>query len=166
MHEPQWIEKQLKEAGGNRHITNRGSEIPVEALEYEPQSISEYEQEHGVPYIVDKLQIKSDFALDNKIKIKTRGIEEFILSQTERDSSVSYENILERMLAKLPEPLERMIQSKRNLQVLDSLFQEVAILQNLSGKTYLKVLEDRINQQRVEMLKQQLIQNLQTIMSK
>ena len=161
--ENQWIEQQLKEAGGRRFPTDKGGEVAIEDLNYEPGIVSQYEAEKGVPYIVDKLSIKEDFRIDPQIEILARGVDEFILNQINRDSSVSYETILERMLNKLPEPFERMMQGKKNIQILERLFSEVSINNSMSSKTYKEVLEESIKAQRVENLKQELKSKLSLI---
>lgn len=163
MSENKWIEQQLKEAGGRRFPTEKGGEVAIEALDYEPGIVSQYENENGFPYIVDKLGIKDDFRIDPAIEITARGVDEYILNQVNRDSSVSYETILERMLTKLPEPFERMMQAKKNLQVLDRLFSEVSIINNMSSESYHKVLEESIKAQRVENLKSELKNKLSLI---
>ena len=95
--EPQWI---LEEQGkyGNINAPTEKQGLPNEANEYEDLQISEYEQQNGVPYLVDKLQIKTDYMFDPDVMLKVRAVEEFIFKEIRsgelRDSKVGYETIL------------------------------------------------------------------------
>ena len=63
-------------------------------------------------FLMDKLGITTDAMVDDSIFTKARGVDEFIRKQIEgeqlRDSSVSYETILDRFTIRLPESFERM----------------------------------------------------------
>lgn len=168
MFERDLIQQEREKFGGNISImTDKGSEMPPEAVDYQPQPISDYISNNKIPYIVDKLQLKNDFMIDNKIKVKALEVEDFVRSKATdenlRDSINSYETVLERMFKHLPEPLERMVRSGNALKVLDYLFEEVALDNRLSGETYLEQANERFKYARVEYLKQQLKEALKAI---
>lgn len=108
------------------------------------------------PAIVDKLGIKNDYMVDKKVEVKAKGVDEFLRKQIEsegmRDSMVSYETVLSRMTDSLPESLERMVTSKRGLSVLDMLFMEAALAEEMSAHSYLSELEERYKGQHVDYL--------------
>ena len=96
-----------------------------------------------------------------------RAVDDFIRKSIEdekdRDSIVSYENILSRLLTRIPEPLERMIARKEGAKVLDLLFATAAINERMSSQTFLQRTKDKLFNKRVESLKEQLRIELQKI---
>jgi len=158
MNESQYLERERREHGARKFL--RGDDIPMEEIGYEPEDITSYEKENGVPYIVNKLQIKNDFVVDRKIAIKVRAVDEMlnklVRDENLRDSTISQDTILQRLFSKMPEVLERMLRSNRNLEVLNFLFREAAVNNRLSSQSYFKLIEDKINKQKVAILKDQL----------
>ena len=167
MNEPQYLKEQLDKFGNINKSAEQGGEIPVEKGQFDSIEISNYSKEKGFPYIVDKLNIRNDFNMDSKIAAKAHGIEQFIMEQIQeeglRDSLISYETVLDRYLTKLPESLERMVQSKNSLKALEFLFGEAALEEELSNESYLDIMQERLKYQRVEFLKGQLKQALALI---
>lgn len=167
MNEPQLL-KSLREQEPNLNKPmEQVSDLPAESIDYEPVELSSYEQEHGVPYIVEKLKLHTPFRLDNKISTMARGVDEYLLQKMEeeglRDGATGYETILERMLSRFPDSLERVIQKKEGGKVLDFLFREAALSERLSTDTYLKIVDERMKYKRVENLTNQLKSLLNTI---
>lgn len=166
--EPQWI---LEEQGkyGNINAPTEKQGLPNEANEYEDLQISEYEQQNGVPYLVDKLQIKTDYMFDPDVMLKVRAVEEFIFKEIRsgelRDSKVGYETILERMMTRLPDPLERMIQQKENQKALQFLFLQASMDAKLSGESYLKKVKSSMKEKRVGFLLSQIKTGLNQIVA-
>src|SRR3990167_8128980 len=124
-HYPQLIAEELKRTP-NRNLVNKDNEAPIESLGAEEGEISSYETRNGVPYLAHKLDLKVPYHIDERMATKIKVVEDYIresvLTEGGRDSVVSYENIMNRITARLPESLERMVLSKRGDAVLEFMF--------------------------------------------
>lgn len=129
-------------------------ENAFEPNSYEPRALGE------TPYVATKLGILLDFKVDEAVQIKVAGVDEYIRSiiQNEglHDSEVSYAAILERSFSKLGQPIERMVTAKRGLQVLDFLFQEASLQEELSAKSHFQALSEKYKHNRVSRLLHEL----------
>lgn len=162
MNEPQFIAEQFNIIRNRLATIGRGNEVDV--IDYNPEPVSDYEVEHGVPYVVDKLQLNVPYIIDPQVKLKALAVDSFVRKiakdEGSRDSTTSYQGILDRIIQRLPEPFERMMQAKKNDKVLDFMFGEAAIREEMSSETFLKVVEDRIKYQRISLLLNQLQKEL------
>ncbi len=147
----------VQQRGNINQKPSEDSGLTVEDVDYEPMPISSYELENGHPLLIEKLGIKDDFRIDEKIRVMAAGIDRFIRTQTERDSQTSYEMVFGRITSRLPESLERMVRGNNGIKVLQLLFQEVSVHNELSSESYLELLREELKREGVEKLKKQLL---------
>ena len=140
----------------------KGPVISTDLPSIEPGSMAPSEVEPSIPRIVEKLGITNDFNVDSKISIKAKGVDEYIRLQAEaeglREGESGYETVAERLLGRLPEPVERMVTAKRGLEALEFLFLEAALADEMSGESYFEILRERFKSEKVDILLNQLEQ--------
>lgn len=153
MNEPQLLEEQRRRFGSRIYRQQTAEEVP-EVLAYEPTPIAKGE----TPAIVEKFGIMAGWQTDPQIKTKALAVDSFIRDRIQdeqlRDSQVSYETILGRMLGE--RNLEDIVRKGEGFDLLDQMFQQAAIEEEMSSETYLKKFEDQVKWERVRYLKQEL----------
>ena len=168
MREQDFIERYLKEIGGNRGAPRgEGDSMPVEADPPHTEQASDYEQRHGAPYILHHLGLQVDSLIDERIAMMARVVDGHIVKSLEkeglRDTLMSYRALLDRLTMRLPENIEMMVRGKQSYRALELMFQEIALNERSSGQTYLKKFMRNYQFQKVESLKQQLKTALATL---
>lgn len=144
MNESKYVAEQRKQIPNRLLVETFGDEAPVEPLEFQE-----------MPSIVERLKIQ-DAWIDPKVQTMAHGVEEFIKEQVKseklREGIIGYNTVLDRMISRMPEPLQLLIQSKQGVKVLEFLFRESAINNKLSSKTFLWKVEEDVKYRRVEFL--------------
>ena len=165
--EQQFIDNRRAEFGGNLNKPMEEIGKFLEEYNYEPMPASDYESENGVPYVIDKLNLRTAFSMNSRIITQAKAVDEFVrkqLSEEElHDSVKTYESVLERFFSKLPEPLERMMQQKQGGKILEFLFREAAIAEGKSGQSFVKISQERQAKKRIASLVGQLQNELALI---
>lgn len=168
MNEIQYLQDYYKKFPSRHSFPTHGGEEPVEAHPYSPEPASTYEAEHGMPYIASKLQL-SNYHVDPQNEIKVMAVDQHIKTLMEeeglRDSVVSYETILNRMFSRLGGSAESLVRTGKGSNLLDMLFQEVALTQNMSGETFLKTVQQLFHRAKVELLKGELKKELTLLLN-
>ena len=160
MNEPQLLEEQRKRFGSRIYRQQTAEEVP-EVLEYEPSPITTGE----TPLIVGRLGIQAGWEVDPQIKTKVLAVDSFIRERVGdedlRDSEVSYDTIINRMIGQAD--LEDIVRRNSGTALLDQMFQRAAIEEKMSGQSYLERFAEHIKWERVTSLLSQLKEALKAV---
>ena len=166
MNELQYLKHQ-RELHGNRALGPNDASLPIEALDYQPETIESYQNKNGKPYLVDRLMIDIGYKIDPSVEVKIAAVNELFERTIELESLrkgiASYNNVLERFISKAFPEFEREVRRGNGIKILEQLFNEAAIRNRMSSESYLKHYSDKLREQKISYLLGELKRQLITI---
>lgn len=102
--------------------------------------------------------IENDFDIEVKARIIDKFLKENIKSESMKDSEKYFENNLNKLSERLGISIINELQKGNALALLDKLFREIAIKNNLSAETFLKKSREEYRQSKVKSLLNKLKQ--------
>jgi|TARA_R100001530_G_C4319709_1_gene155372 hypothetical protein len=143
----------------NKIVLDRGKFIKHDQA-FEPSEIEDVSYDLVNPSLTAmRLQIDSEHFVDPSIELKARTIDKHIRQNTEdflQDSEIGFKNGFNFLLERLDINLDHELQKGNSMKIMDRLFSEVAIHNNLSSDTFIKESEKAFKEAKVNSLKEQL----------